>query len=544
MTWGNSIFPLLIIEASGGYSGLFVYSPAPGANTLIASVAATNGTDPWGNAYLSGYTTYVDFSGTYYALQLAGGGLQWYIGAVGSEAGPYVQTSSVEIGNLTPGSAVGAFIEMRQAFGLVANAGLPVYEVWLSPSGDTTGASDTALLTACFGNNVNIVHLAGGTWYLDATVTLGLGQYLYGAGMAATVVKLVSAAGAVPAFKLINTGSYSTEQFAGLYNLKVDITGAAAGANAVQAGDILQLQVHNVSVQATSTQTAAAAYFVNNLYQTEQAMVRMYFAGCTTPVQFDVQGTGSNSFDRGDFTFSIDQFNANGNGISWTNGALQIGGSLKVRGNFSGAATNTGKVFAFSGAGASLQRLNFDVSVEADGSGTGPQTINFGVGSNTIDGYGAVDFLNSGATFQASNNNGQYSVVGEPAHGDVSLQTLIGAGSYTFISTGFPAGWSGRVGFQKMPTQDQVFLLLELSIAATTVVTAGETILAAATIVSPYLPQGTLTGWVACVQEVNGNWTTVPVQVTTGGALLYRGTGFTAAGTSALEGSGVYSNSQ
>jgi hypothetical protein len=50
--WSNQLVNLLVIAAQkAGYSGLFVYSPAPGAGNLILSIAAVPGTDPYGNAY-------------------------------------------------------------------------------------------------------------------------------------------------------------------------------------------------------------------------------------------------------------------------------------------------------------------------------------------------------------------------------------------------------------------------------------------------------------------------------------------------------------
>jgi hypothetical protein len=51
--WSNQLVNLLVIAAQqAGYSGLFIYSPAPGPGNLILSIAAVPGTDPYGNAYL------------------------------------------------------------------------------------------------------------------------------------------------------------------------------------------------------------------------------------------------------------------------------------------------------------------------------------------------------------------------------------------------------------------------------------------------------------------------------------------------------------
>jgi hypothetical protein len=58
MPWSNQAVSLVVIIAGGGFTGLFVYSPAPGAGNLIYSVAAAAGTDPYGNAYQQGAVTY------------------------------------------------------------------------------------------------------------------------------------------------------------------------------------------------------------------------------------------------------------------------------------------------------------------------------------------------------------------------------------------------------------------------------------------------------------------------------------------------------
>ena len=54
-SWSNTATNLIIlIEQLSGYSGIFGYSPAPGTGTLILSVAAASGTDPYGNDYPAG----------------------------------------------------------------------------------------------------------------------------------------------------------------------------------------------------------------------------------------------------------------------------------------------------------------------------------------------------------------------------------------------------------------------------------------------------------------------------------------------------------
>lgn len=58
MVWNTSAFQLLIISATGGFTGLFVYAPVPGAGNLIDSIAPAAGTDPYGNTYVQGIASY------------------------------------------------------------------------------------------------------------------------------------------------------------------------------------------------------------------------------------------------------------------------------------------------------------------------------------------------------------------------------------------------------------------------------------------------------------------------------------------------------
>ncbi len=60
MGWTNQLVSLIVLAAQQpGFSGLFVYSPAPGPGNLIASIAAAPGTDPYGNLYKgSGFASY------------------------------------------------------------------------------------------------------------------------------------------------------------------------------------------------------------------------------------------------------------------------------------------------------------------------------------------------------------------------------------------------------------------------------------------------------------------------------------------------------
>jgi hypothetical protein len=58
-SWSNTATNLIVlIEQISGYSGIFGYSPTVGAGNLVLSITAAAGTDPYGNPYRAGVTTY------------------------------------------------------------------------------------------------------------------------------------------------------------------------------------------------------------------------------------------------------------------------------------------------------------------------------------------------------------------------------------------------------------------------------------------------------------------------------------------------------
>lgn len=104
MGWNSNVFPLLIITASGGFTGLFAYSPGPGAGNLIASVTAQAGTDPYGNAYVAGVASYAHGTPAINA-DLTGGALQFNrpvnaaAASVGSNNSAALNLSSGQVNN-------------------------------------------------------------------------------------------------------------------------------------------------------------------------------------------------------------------------------------------------------------------------------------------------------------------------------------------------------------------------------------------------------------------------------------------------------------
>jgi len=88
----------VIIFGTGPNVGLFAYSPTPGAGHLVASITAGPGTDPYGNTYLAGITSYAPTFVPVPAVQLASGVITWY-------AAPTTSSGYVFQGSISPDSA-------------------------------------------------------------------------------------------------------------------------------------------------------------------------------------------------------------------------------------------------------------------------------------------------------------------------------------------------------------------------------------------------------------------------------------------------------
>jgi hypothetical protein len=97
------VLSIVLIAAGTPGSGLFVYSAAPAAGNLIESIAATGGTDLFGNTYLAGHVTYGPGPvGQRAATQLSQQTLGYYLAP--SASGAYVLKAQIFFngsGNIT-----------------------------------------------------------------------------------------------------------------------------------------------------------------------------------------------------------------------------------------------------------------------------------------------------------------------------------------------------------------------------------------------------------------------------------------------------------
>lgn len=98
-SWSNTGTTLIVIqETVTGFSGIFGYSPTIGHGNLVFSVAANAGTDPYGNDYVAGVTSY-DEGAALLFTQMAAGILR--IGRIDPGGGPDLPLAALLQAGLT-----------------------------------------------------------------------------------------------------------------------------------------------------------------------------------------------------------------------------------------------------------------------------------------------------------------------------------------------------------------------------------------------------------------------------------------------------------
>lgn len=127
---------VIVPAITGSFTGVFVYSGSPTTGNLIASMAPAPGTDPYGNPYFVGVTSYNNTAGTF--VQLSGS--QVVIGLIAP--GPNAIITSLNSGQLSINSGGTAFGDTENTITLASKnslaggtAGMSVSDTGLPPSG-------------------------------------------------------------------------------------------------------------------------------------------------------------------------------------------------------------------------------------------------------------------------------------------------------------------------------------------------------------------------------------------------------------------------
>jgi hypothetical protein len=161
---GSAEFNNIVIRNGQIISGteLFYSSLPPALGNLVASIAVNSGTDSAGNAYLPGITTYNKITAAdFRAVQQSSGGLAWWTATAAGGPWNLVQNVAlqadevgVSFGNVNNANSitVGETAAALQVFGgaQIVTGPFSVHsaEIWIPPSGDTTGATDASNIQA------------------------------------------------------------------------------------------------------------------------------------------------------------------------------------------------------------------------------------------------------------------------------------------------------------------------------------------------------------------------------------------------------------
>jgi hypothetical protein len=288
----------------------------------------------------------------------------------------------------------------------------------LQPSGDTSGAADTATLTALLLANTRIRVVLGGIggkYYFNPGIVVGAQQGVLGLGSGLTEIFAVGGTSGQatltfrnPSFPAGSSGAASprlawTNLSIPSGGFRLDGTSATSGVHGIEAGDIFQLDLTNVTIVSF---TGGVGLRINNtIGWTERAHVQADITNCLVGVRWEVNG-GTTSFSYSRYDLTVAQ-NANQDGYVWASAATMVGTRLNLGGNFTAGATNTGYGLRF-GSDASavgLSRCQANIRLEADGSsGTGHTTMDVGA-SAFISLDGSVVFTNGGIAWVGGTGN-------------------------------------------------------------------------------------------------------------------------------------------
>lgn len=409
----------------------------------------------------------------------------------------------------------------------------------LSPSGDTSGASDANNLAQLLRVSSQVVKMLPGTYFFNASIILSAGQCIIADNWDDVIWKPTSAVTTGCIVITNSAASPGSLPSCMVQNITFDGTNAGIGCAAILAGDLSYFQF-KIKTQNFNTAGAAGIHLLNSNFWTERCRIQLFDFNCTNGVILDSGPAGRQSFDRSNIdiecAITSDQTALMLQGT--TNGPVVLSGTVNIRGNFSNTVSGSGFVVDMTCPNSSITQSNINIGVETDtGSGTGtPQTFNFVAGCKVNDCYGVIDYANGGGgAFTPSNNNANFSFNGSVAGDDTLRENTIKSGSANIITSGFPSGWTGAVSVQSSQANGLCWIGIDFSIASGTVLTNSETIVA--------LPAWAFTGHHSQIFYTDdGSGVTYPLHVSSDGNLHYYGPSKTLTAQLQLFGQAIVSN--
>jgi hypothetical protein len=282
-----------------------------------------------------------------------------------------------------------------------ASAATATFGPWteVTPTEDKSGAKDVAAINSAFSSlpsfedtdtgqdyNVGAVVLAPGDYYINAQLTKPSKADLIGSGPG-TVINVVGDSNITAIYSHHSeshlTGLTQHQTKSGtIANLTVDGTGAGDDAIGIDIGDGWGHRIDHVWINNFTGTSAIGLSVCNRYFWTEKFQARhVTLVNNTTAVQHYLEASSTTTPDQSHEYQDVEYYiwaqpGQNGivvQGVHWN-------GSMRVRGNFqrgdSGNAVVTLRQDP-NGAGAAEMHGSFDISVEMNGTGTNPLSINF-----------------------------------------------------------------------------------------------------------------------------------------------------------------------
>jgi hypothetical protein len=277
---------------------------------------------------------------------------------------------------------------------------------------DLTGATDStialqAIIAALPANGGRIYIPANSVIKFSGTLAFKQNQGILGDGADCVTLHYTGSGTAIQA---LLSGSFTGAAYGGSFSgFYLDGYSAGGSAVGIRHGDLQGTVIKDVAIYGFG---GIGLNLQNSAGWSEQLNIQARIVQCGTAgsntscaVMLD-----TSSLDYSNMDFTIVTGNGTG-GVYMQNGAQFQGGSLRIRGNFYGAVSNTAAVIALEKAGGSgtayIKNTLLDVAVESAGSNTGHYTVYLG-SSNSASQFlatGVLTFSPVGPAFQGYSNS-------------------------------------------------------------------------------------------------------------------------------------------
>jgi hypothetical protein len=277
-----------------------------------------------------------------------------------------------------------------------------------APSGDETGAADTAAIAAAMPAKGSLVLRANAPYFVTSLPDIGPEQGIICLGL--PIVNMVGNGVCLHIHNAAMSTAGGEAEFTKNMPGRMDpfiIDGSKAGAKAVgvQIGDINDLTWHGPIVRHFTGAEAVGWLLKSEVAWCERNNLVGVSVNNTVCVQFDNGGAGTGAFDYSRFDFSI-QALPKQHGLVMQNAIGLWGSNLRLSGNCFTAVGNTGVAWKLGADNSSVQILgsHIEVGLETDGTqGVGHITVERGTKAE-VSAQGVLSYKIGGSVGWAAGN--------------------------------------------------------------------------------------------------------------------------------------------